>query len=192
MIAASEVTACILAGGRARRMGGAVKPLLAVDGVRILDRQRALLAPRAAELVISVAGPGPLTEQGVRTVVDAVAEAGPLAGIAAGLAASERPWLLVVAGDMPSIRGEVLDLLLAAATADVDAVVPWIGGFPEPLLALYGRGAAAVIARHLGAGQRSVQAVVRELRVAAIDEVAIRVADSDLVTFRNLNYPDQL
>jgi molybdopterin-guanine dinucleotide biosynthesis protein A len=151
-----------------------------------------LLAPRVAEIGIAVAGPGPLIEQGVRAVTDAVADAGPLAGIAAGLAASARPWLLVVAGDMPAINGAVLDLLIGEATAGFDAVVPWIGGYPEPLLALYARTAETRIARRLAAGQRSVQAALSGLRVLAVDEAEVRAVDPDLATFRNLNYPDQL
>ncbi len=173
-------------------MGGALKPLLVVDGRTILDRQRAVLAPRVAEIVIAVAGPGPLAEQGLRAVLDAVADAGPLAGIAAGLAASSRPWLLVVAGDMPAIAGGVLDLLLDAAGPDVDAVVPWIRGYPEPLLALYGQAAAPVIARRLASRQRSAQGLLDELRTVALDERAVRAIDPDLASFRNLNHPDQL
>jgi len=173
-------------------MGGAVKPLLLVEGRSILDRQREVLTPRVAELVISIARPGLLAEQGVRAVFDVGDDGGPLAGIAAGFAASARSWLLVVAGDMPSIRGAVLDVLIDAATPAVDAVVPWINGFPEPLVAIYGREAVPVIARRLAAGQRSVQSVLHELRVQAIDEAQVRAVDPSLATFCNLNYPDQL
>jgi molybdopterin-guanine dinucleotide biosynthesis protein A len=186
------VTACILAGGRARRFGGALKPLLVVDGTTILARQRAVLAPRAAELVIAVAGPGPLTEQGVRAVRDTVADAGPLAGLAAGFAASARPWLLAVAGDMPHLSPRVLDAILAAADERVDAVVPRVGGFPEPLCALYGRGAAAVVARHLDGGRRRTQGILDDLRVAWLEEPALRALDPELVTFTNVNAPDHL
>ena len=192
MIPPGDLTGCILAGGRATRMGGLLKPLLVVDGATILERQRAVLAPRVGELVIALAGPGPLAEHGLRAVFDVVADAGPLAGMAAGLRASARPWLLVVAGDMPSIAGGVLDLLRAHATPEVDAVVPWVGGFPEPLLALYGRDAAPAIERRLAAGQRSVQGALGDLRVARVDEPALREVDAELASFRNLNRPEQL
>ena len=189
MIPRDDVTACILAGGRARRLGGALKPLLVVDGDTILARQRAVLAPRAAEIVIAVAGPGPLAEQGLRAVVDAVADAGPLAGLAAGLAASARPWLLAVAGDMPHLAPAVLDALLAGGRADVDAVVPRVRGYPEPLCALYGRGAAPVIARYLTDGRRRTQGILDELRVSWLDEETLRSLDPELRTFTNVNEP---
>jgi molybdopterin-guanine dinucleotide biosynthesis protein A len=189
VVARDDVTACILAGGRARRLGGALKPLLVVDGETILARQRAVLAPRAAELVIAVAGPGPLAEQGLRAVFDTVADAGPLAGLAAGLAASARPWLLAVAGDMPHLAPAVLDALLARAGADVDAVVPRVNGYPEPLCAVYGRGAAPVVARYLTDGRRRTQGILDDLRVSWLDEPTLRGLDPGLRSFTNVNEP---
>jgi molybdopterin-guanine dinucleotide biosynthesis protein A len=189
----SSVTACIVAGGRARRLGGALKPLLVIDGQTILARQRAVLEPRAAELVIAIAGPGPLAEQGVRAVFDVLPDAGPLAGLAAGLAASTRPWMLAVAGDMPYLSPAVLDALLAAAAdAPTDAVVPVVNGYPEPLCALYGRAAAPVIARHLAAGSRRTQGILDDLRVTRLDESHLRALDPDLRTFTNVNVPSQV
>lgn len=192
MVARDAVAACIIAGGRARRLGGACKPLLVVDGRTILERQRAVLAPRATEVLISLAGPGPLAEQGLRPVYDAVVDAGPLAGLGAAFAATAQPWLLVVAGDMPHLAPAVLDALLAAAGDGVDAVVPRVAGYPEPLCALYGRRAAAVVAASLAAGQRRTQAILDQLRVAWLDEPALRALDPALRTFTNVNEPGQL
>ena len=125
-------------------------------------------------------------------VFDRHADAGPLAGLDAALAARDRPWLLVVAGDMPDLCGAVLDLLLAARAADVDAVVPRIGGYPEPLLAVYGRTAAPVIGRALADGRHRTQAIFAELRVAWLDEAAVRAVDPDLASLRNINEAHQL
>src|SRR5262245_2887958 len=148
------VTAVILAGGAGRRLGGAIKPLLVVAGERIVDRQLAILAPRVDAVVVSAQDDAPWSP--VAVVRDEVAGAGPLAGIAAAFAATTTPWLLVVAGDMPWLAGGVIDAILAAAaTTDAAAVVPRIGGFPEPLLAAYGRAAAPALAAALAAGERS-------------------------------------
>lgn len=192
MIAAAELTACILAGGRARRMGGAAKPLLIVDGVTILDRQRALLAPRCREVILALAGPGPLADRGLRVVHDRIADAGPLAGITAALAAIDTPWLLAIAGDMPAIAPAVLDRLIALAAADVDAVAPRIGGRPEPLCALWHRRCLPALDARLGRGACKVAAAFDDLRVAWLDEAAVRALDPSLASFRNLNRPDEL
>ena len=196
MVGRADVTACIVAGGRARRLGGVLKPLLVVDGETILDRQRAVLAPRAAELVIALAretpAQAPLAGQGVRAVYDVVPDAGPLAGIAAGFAASARPWLLTVAGDMPYLSPAVLDALLAAAAPGVDAVVPRVNGYPEPLCALYGRRAAAVIDARLAAGDQRAQGILDDLQVAWLEEPTLRALDPSLKTFTNVNVPAQI
>lgn len=162
-------SALILAGGRATRLGGVDKRALVIAGATIFDRQCAVLAGRVAEIIVSAAAPVP----GFRTVADAVPGQGPLAGIAAGLAAATTPWLLVVAGDMPYLTGALLDQLLAAATPEVDAVGIRVGGLPEPLVCVLRVAAAAPeVAARLAAGRLKASALLSEgaLRVAWIDD----------------------
>ncbi|MFT3692499.1 MAG: molybdenum cofactor guanylyltransferase [Kofleriaceae bacterium] len=104
------IDALILAGGRATRFGGIAKHELVIDGERIIDRQAALLHPRVREILVSAREP----VSGFRTVQDYLGE-GPLAGIAAGLQASDAERLLVIAGDMPDVTGELLDRLIAGS-----------------------------------------------------------------------------
>src|SRR4051812_38952151 len=125
----ADVSALILAGGRATRMGGVAKHELVIGGETIFARQCRVLAPRVAEIL--VAAPGDVA--GYRTVRDPIEGAGPLAGIAAGLAATRTPWLLVVAGDMPGLSGELIDDLVAVDDAH-DAIGVRAGALPEPLL----------------------------------------------------------
>src|SRR5438067_7336736 len=101
-----EVSAVILAGGRATRLGGVAKHEILVGGEPIFARQVRVLAPRVSEILVS----GPAIA-GYRSVSDSKAGAGPLAGIAAALVAVRTPWLLVLAGDMPYITGELIDAL---------------------------------------------------------------------------------
>lgn len=191
MLRRDEVTACILAGGRARRMGGAVKPLLIVDGDTILARQCAVLVPRVREVIVAVATPGAALG-GLRAVIDPIADAGPLAGVVAALAALDTPWLLAVAGDMPSLAPAVNELLLAAAHDEVDAVAARIGGWPEPLCALWHRRCHAALAARLAAGDYKVAAALTAQRVAWLDEAAVRAVDPALATFTNVNRPEEL
>ena len=192
MLTPAELTACILAGGRARRMGGAVKPLLEVDGATILARQRAVLAPRAREIILAVAAPGAGLADDLREVIDGAPAAGPLAGIVAALAAIDTPWLLAVAGDMPHLAPAVLDLLIAHARADVDAVAARVGGWPEPLCALWHRRALPALAARLAAGDYKVAAALTALPVAWVDEAAVRAVDPALACFTNVNRADDL
>jgi molybdopterin-guanine dinucleotide biosynthesis protein A len=191
----ADVTALILGGGKATRLGGVDKRELVVEGRTIFARQCEVLAPRVAEILVSSPRPVP----GYRTVADAVPGAGPLAGIAAGLAAAATPWLLVVAGDMPFVSGALIDLLLAhAAGADAeaaDAVGIRIGELPEPLLCLLRVAAArpVVEARLAGARLKASRLLTDgELRVAWLAEPELRAIDPDLRALFNVNEPGDL
>src|SRR5512139_3268526 len=116
-----DVTALILAGGKATRLGGVDKRELVVDGRTIFERQ--LEALRGLPVLVS----SPRDLPGFTTVRDAIADGGPLAGIAAGLAAARTPWLLVLAGDMPYITAALIERMLAHTRADLDAVGIRIG-----------------------------------------------------------------
>ncbi|MEZ4367642.1 MAG: molybdenum cofactor guanylyltransferase [Kofleriaceae bacterium] len=187
MVEAADVTAVILAGGRATRHGGATKPLLEVEGTTILARLEAALAGEVADVWVSVAAPVAWTSR--RQVVDAVAGAGPLAGVAAALAACPTPWLLVIGGDMPYVAPALLAALRAHARDDLDAVAPRVGGHPEPLLALYGRACAPVAAARLSTGRGRVAGVLDDVRVAWLDEPALRPHDPTLRSFVSINGP---
>ncbi|MDX2089927.1 MAG: molybdenum cofactor guanylyltransferase [Kofleriaceae bacterium] len=183
----ADVTALVLAGGRATRMGGIDKRALVVEGRSIFERQCEVLAPRVAEIVVSLA-PGAAAVEGHRTVTDAIAGVGPLAGIAAGLAAVATPWLLVVAGDMPYISAALVDRMLAAVTDAIDAVGVRVAGMPEPLVCvLRVAPARAAVERRLAAKRYKASTLLTDegLRVAWLDEVDTHVV-------RNLNAPQDL
>ena len=187
----ADVTALILAGGKATRLGGVDKRELVVEGRTIFARQCEVLAPRVAEILVS----SPRAVPGYRAVADAVPGAGPLAGIAAGLAAAATPWLLVVAGDMPFVSGALIELLLAGAEPGADAVGIRIGELPEPLLCLLRVAAArpVVEARLAGARLKASRLLTDgELRVAWITEPALRAIDPELRALFNVNEPGDL
>ncbi len=187
----ADTSALILAGGRATRLGGVDKRELVVEGRTIFARQCEVLAPRVAEILVS----SPREVAGYRTVADAVPGAGPLAGIAAGLAAATTPWLLVVAGDMPYLGGALIELVLAHAGDGVDAVGIRIGDLPEPLLCLLRVAAArpAIAARLAGARLKASRLLTDgDLRVAWIPEPALRAIDPELRALFNVNQPEDL
>jgi molybdenum cofactor guanylyltransferase len=185
-----DVSALILAGGKATRFGGIAKHEIVVDGETIFARQVAILAPRVAEILVS----SPREVAGYRTVRDAVEGVGPLAGIAAGLAACRTSWLLVLAGDMPHITAELVDRMIGAAFASVDpraadsvdAVGIRINSLPEPLVCVLHTRVLPVVERRIAAGDyKASRLLTTDLRVHWID-------DADPAAVRNVNSPEDL
>ncbi len=189
-----DVSALILAGGKATRLGGVDKRELVIEGRTIFERQCAVLAPLVAEILVS----SPRDVPGFRAVRDAVPDAGPLAGIAAGLAAATSPWLLVVAGDMPHLTTALIALLLGASPpvgSAVDAVGVRVGELPEPLLCVLRVAVARpVVEARLATGRLKASRLLTEgeLRVAWIAEAALRAVDPGLRALFNVNVPADL
>ena len=180
-----DVTALILAGGKATRLGGVDKRELVVEGRTIFERQVAVLADRVAEIIVS----SPKDIPGYRTVRDAVEDGGPLAGIAAGLTAARTPWLLVIAGDMPFLTPAVIDRLVSHTSDDmIDAIGVRLADLPEPLVCLLRVSSCThvvqsrVAARALKASRLLTDG---DLRVAWLDE-------NDARAFFNVNVPEDL
>jgi molybdopterin-guanine dinucleotide biosynthesis protein A len=115
--------AIILAGGDARRLDGADKPAIEIDGLSLLNR--AIAAAKGAGHVI-VVGPERATADPVHWTREDPTGGGPVAAIAAGLHDVEEPWCLVLAADLPWVAPAIPLLLVAASKADV-AVLTTIG-----------------------------------------------------------------
>jgi molybdenum cofactor guanylyltransferase len=178
------VSALILAGGKATRLGGVAKHELVVDGRTIFERQTAVLAPRVQEILVA----NPTDIPGYRCVRDVLPDVGPLAGIAAGLQASFTPWLLVVAGDMPHLTGAVVDQLIEAVSGEDDAVGVRIGGLPEPLVSVLHRRVLPAVTRRLENRRYKVSGLLTEERL----HVRWLDLDSHRQAFFNVNEPEDL
>jgi molybdenum cofactor guanylyltransferase len=113
---ATGPAAVVLAGGAARRMGGVDKPAAVVGGVPMLDR---VLAAVPVEADVVVVGPERRTARPVRWAREDPPGGGPLAALAAGLAAVRAERVLVLAADLPFLTpGAVAALLDAVGDGD--------------------------------------------------------------------------
>lgn len=200
-----SISALVLAGGRATRMGGIPKHELVVQGETILARQARILRASVGEVLVSA----PADISGFGTVRDAPEHAGigPLAGIAAGLAAATTEWLFVVAGDMPYLSallvGHMLELVeLAGGRSEDDAAPRWEGvhaigvrknALPEPLFSMLRvRRARAAVAAMIAAGDFKASHLLDALGAAYVAEQVARACDPELRALHNINEPGDL
>lgn len=111
----------ILAGGRARRLGGGDKPLCLLTGqTRIIDQVIARIAPQLGALAINANGDkARLAGFGLPVLPDSLADhPGPLAGVLAAMdwaAARGASSVITVAGDTPFLPRDLVARLCAAA-----------------------------------------------------------------------------
>ncbi|MEU9721058.1 NTP transferase domain-containing protein [Streptomyces sp. NPDC047976] len=129
--------AIVLAGGAARRLGGADKPTLHVGGRTLLDRVLAA-CPDAAETV--VVGTRRATARPVHWTREDPPGGGPVAALDAGIRRTTAPLVLVLSADLPFLDRDTVHALLAAAAgaANTDgALLRDADGRDQPLVAAY-------------------------------------------------------
>jgi molybdopterin-guanine dinucleotide biosynthesis protein A len=118
------MAAIILAGGGARRLGGALKPSIRIGGTRMLDRVAAALDRADPKIVV---GPDSLAlPPGTSRVQEDPPGGGPVAGIGAAFenpAVRATGTVAIVAGDLPLLRAEDIDALRAAVHDGADGAV---------------------------------------------------------------------
>jgi len=128
----------VLAGGSARRMGGADKALLELQGQTLLAHVTRRLTPQCTGVILNANGdPARFLEAQLPVVPDVVpGHPGPLAGILSALewAALHRPaieWVVSVPSDTPFIPTDLVARLHDARMAAGQAVACAASGFRD-------------------------------------------------------------
>ncbi len=116
MIAASDITGLVLAGGRGSRMDGLDKGLVPYAGVPLALHALRRLQPQVGAMAISANRHlADYRTFGVPVWPDDTAEfAGPLAGMLAGASHARTPWLATVPCDTPLFPNDLVRRLAAA------------------------------------------------------------------------------
>jgi molybdopterin-guanine dinucleotide biosynthesis protein A len=181
--------AVIMAGGDSRRMGQDKANLLLGERT-LLQSVAATLQPLFPEVIVSVRQPRP--EINLPQVCDDPAHSGPLAGLAAALERASTPWIFAVACDMPFITPAVIEYL-ALQRADCQAVVPVVGGYPQPLAAFYSGNCLDVVRNILNSnGKHSLLALLEMLQVRYVGEDQMQAVDPQLRSFFDLDTPQDV
>lgn len=186
----STLAVAILAGGRARRMGGIDKSGLPVDGRTILDRLLDAVRPLSPHLFAVGDTYGAAAQAGLRVLPDLVCDGGALGGIYTAIIGSPCERTLVVGSDMPFITTAFVQHLASIIDAeDADVVIPRTASGYQPLCAIYGRACAEPIRERLDLGERHAAVPPGGVRVAEIGPEELAAYDPDGLLFVNVNTP---
>ncbi|MEV7236154.1 NTP transferase domain-containing protein [Streptomyces sp. NPDC051020] len=175
--------AIVLAGGAAKRLGGADKPALRVGGRALLDRVLAACPDAAATVVVGGRRP---TVRPVTWAREEPQGGGPLAALGAGVRLTSAGHLLVLSADLPFLgESTVEELLAAAAHGERDgALCVDQDGRDQPLVAVYRseplrRELALLAAEHGSLAGLPLRLLTHELDLARVEADPLASFDCD-------------
>lgn len=185
----SEVSGLLLAGGQARRMGGADKGLLMLGGRPLVAWGLQRLAAQVGEVMISANRNHTHYEKlGVPVISDSVSGyAGPLAGMVAGLGKASRGWVLNAPCDSPLLAKDYAARMYAAGeSGEFDAVVAHDGKRLQPVFMMLNRQSQPSLEGFLAGGGRKIDLWLGDVSHAKVD-----FSDHEEM-FLNVNTPEDL
>ena len=187
-----QITGLVLAGGRVSRMGGVDKGLQLHRGQSLAQHALQRLAPQVGALLSNAnRNLDTYAAMGAALCTDALADyPGPLAGLAAGLAACSTPYLVSVPCDSPNFPTDLV-ARLAAALAQDEAEIAMAAAVEDgqlrtqPVFCLLRSSLLHSLLAFLQGGQRKVD------RWTALHR-CVTVPFDDAAAFFNANTLDEL
>lgn len=185
-------TAIILAGGKSLRFGRD-KAFIPIGDHCLIEHILLQLQKSFSEIIIVANEREKFTHLKVPVVPDLIREAGPLAGIQAGLAASSSPYAFVMACDMPYISLSLIEYMQKRLLeTPSSAAVISRQGFIEPFHAFYSRDLLHRIGISLREGKRGINSFLGGVDTLRVGDDTIRALCPDERVFANINYKSDL
>ena len=167
-----DITGVVLAGGRARRMGGQDKGLVTLAGRPMVEHVLELLRPQVSTILINAnRNSSHYAKYGYPVVADRDGDfSGPLAGMASAMAEAPTPFIVTVPCDGPLLAANLVSrLALAWARDQADIAVAHDGERMQPVYALLPVRLLPSLERWLAAGQHKIDGWYALHRVALAD-----------------------
>jgi len=173
-----HITGCILAGGRASRMGGVDKGLQLFRGQTLVQHAIMRLQPQVSQLLINAnRNPADYALTGLKVIADTdFADMGPLSGFLSGLQHCDTEWLVTVPCDSPFFPLDLVEKL-AAATAKQSLIamaqtqrLPDNAWELQPVFCLMHRSLIHSLKDYLASGQRKISAWAQQQTPLALCE----------------------
>ena len=181
-----DITAVILAGGKARRMDGEDKGLITLHGRNMVEYILTALQPQAGNILINAnRNQEQYGTYGLPVVADMLGDYfGPLVGMATGMHTTDKPYIVTVPCDSPFIPATLVETLYHSLNSDqADISVAHDGSRIQPVFALIRCELLPSLLSYLDEGGRKIDSWYNQHRLALADFSGSRD------TFLNLNTP---
>lgn len=185
-------TGVILAGGQNNRFSGINKAFERVGEKRIIDRILSVIKELFNEVILVTNDPLQYLDWNLTIVTDLFPIRSSLTGIHAGLFYTNTPYAFFMACDTPFVKKELLETILENIEPHFDVIIPITSKGFEPLCSIYSKQCLSPIEQQLIRQQLKIQRFFRKVQVKKIHEKILREKDPNLVSFFNINTPDDL
>ncbi|MCP3951547.1 MAG: molybdenum cofactor guanylyltransferase [Desulfobacterales bacterium] len=188
----SACTGVILAGGENSRFSGEQKTLMKIGGIRILDRIFDVMTAVFDDIILVTNTPERYLEWDATIVTDLLPVRSSLTGIHTGLFYTRTDYAFVTAGDAPFLKKEMVATVVDGISPGIDIVIPETKYGREPLCAVYARSCLESAGSSIGNGRFKIMPAFRKKNAKVISEKTARKADPRLLSFFNVNTPEDL
>jgi molybdopterin-guanine dinucleotide biosynthesis protein A len=185
-------TGVILAGGMNTRFSGQCKAFLSVGGKRIIDHLYSIFNALFEDILLVTNDPHKYLEWDINIVTDLFPVRSSLTGIHAGLFYTLNPFAFFAACDTPFLKRELVETIISSIEPSVDVVIPETPAGLEPLCAVYSKECLKPVEQHIIQNKFKIQQLFQKRRVKKIPEKILREKDPDLMSFFNINTPEDL
>ena len=188
-ITRNNITAVILAGGQARRMGGKDKGLIKLNGKPMIEYAIEILKPQAGKLIINANRNHDMySNYGYEIISDEMSGyCGPLAGMASVLKKIKTTYMVTAPCDSPYIPVDLVQRLVSSLKSEkAEISVAHNGERIQPVFCLLKKELISSMNDFLAKGERKID--------KWFNQHALAIADfSDIPeTFDNLNTPEDI
>ena len=189
---ATKCAGIILSGGLNTRMKGKNKAYLEIGGSQFLDRVANTLKNNFDEILLVTKDPSAYNPKDIKIIKDILEANSPLSGIHAGLSNMEADYAFCIGCDTPFLMGEAVEILVNEIEPNADVIVPYSGTYFQPLCAIYSKRCAPLIEGQLSKNDLKVDNLFSKIRIKTIPYEIFQQVDEDLISFFNVNSPDDL
>jgi molybdenum cofactor guanylyltransferase len=183
--------AAILAGGKARRLGGRDKSRLVIEGRSIIVRQMEVLQRIAHPIYIVGPRAELYADVGLPVYADLLPDRGAIGGLYTALEVADTDRVLTVGCDLPFLDAGLLAHVHARAAGHDGAWVSSARG-PEPLVACYARRARTVVLDRLRGGALKLADLGAVLDLAVVTEEEVERFGPISRLLANVNTPEDV
>ena len=131
-----------------------------------------------------------LKDYKIKNVISENKNIGPVGGIYEGAKNSDSGYIFVAGCDMPFLNKKIIEFL--CNSVEGYGVVPvHENGMLEPLHSIYKRKRIIDVFEKIG-NERRISKVIEKMNVRFIPAEELRIYDKELLTFRNINTPEDV